>query len=371
MSGPADALLALAHVVEPGDQRLGALADELGPAALVQAIADGSVRNRDADALRARLDDFDAGTARARAAALGARIIHRDERDWPTQLDDLGTSRPFALWVMGTPDLRIAALKSVAMVGARASTPYGEHVARDWSGRLADAGWAVASGGAYGIDAAAHRGVLAVGGVTVCVLATGIDVAYPRAHDELLARIADTGLLISESPLGTQARRQRFLTRNRLIAALTRATVVVEAALRSGTTSTANAAYALNRPVLAVPGPVTSPMSAGCHLLIREQLATVAHSWSDAIELLGHGDAVIHAAAQPDVRATDQLTHDELRVLDAFPSRRPIDLQSLMRAAGLGLSRVLSAVGTLEALGFIEGGGDHWRLARGRAALEP
>ncbi|MDO9486009.1 MAG: DNA-processing protein DprA [Actinomycetota bacterium] len=365
MSALGDALLTLAHVVEPGDQRVGTLVDEIGAIEVVSRIHDGSIRNRDHDALKARLAAVNLDEIHARADAVGARIIARGDPEWPSQLDDLEVARPFVLWVIGSPNLRLAALKSVAIIGARASTPYGEHIAREWSSQLSAQGWMVASGGAYGIDAAAHRGVLSAGGVTTCVLATGVDVAYPRAHSELLARICDMGLLVSESPLGAQARRQRFLTRNRIIAALTRATVVVEAALRSGTTSTANAAFALNRPVLAVPGPVTSPMSAGCHHLIREQLATVASAWSDIPEILGALATVPAVAVQEQARQIDALDGVAARVFDAFPRARAIDQHSLLVQSGVGVKDLLGALSTLEMLGFIARIDDGWSRVRG------
>ena len=365
MKEHADALLTLAHVVEPGELRLGALVDEFGPQEAVMRIRRGTLPHPNEDALSARLASVDLDAARREADRIGARIVVRGEAEWPSQLDDLGAARPYALWLIGSPNLRLAALKSVAMVGARASTPYGEGIARGWSGQLSDAGWMVVSGGAYGIDSAAHRGAMSAGGVTACVVATGIDVAYPRAHTELLARIADTGLLISESPLGSDARRQRFLTRNRIIAALTRATVVVEAALRSGTTSTANAAYNLNRPVLAVPGPVTSPMSAGCHHLIREHTATVASGWTDILELLGASAPDLRNDDPAHLRPTDALAPREALVLDAFPRRRAIGQHDLLIASGIATQELLGALGSLEMLGFIERVGDDWRIVRG------
>ena len=363
-----DSLLTLAHVVEPGDSRIGALVDARGADEVVAAIRDGSLRNRDESALHARLLNVDLDATHEQARAVGARLVLRGDAEWPTQLDDLGAARPFALWVIGGPNLRLAALRSVAMIGARASTPYGEHIAREWSAQLCDLGWLVVSGGAYGIDAAAHRGALSVGGLTACVLASGIDVAYPRAHEELIARIADSGLLVSESPLGTPARRQRFLTRNRVIAALTRATVVVEAALRSGTTSTANSAYGLNRPVLAVPGPVTSPMSAGCHHLVREQIATLASGCSDLLEVLeAPGDP---AAMPPDrdaslSRPTDVLSQVQARVFDAMPRAKVIQQEQLLVESGVGMNALLAALGSLETLGFVTRGDDGWRIVRG------
>ena len=204
------------------------------------------------------------------AERVGARFVVPGGSEWPRQLDDLGLEAPLGLWVCGAGDMRLLALRSVAIVGARAATAYGESVARELGAHLSDGGWLTVSGGAFGIDAAAHRGALAAGGATACILAGGVDVPYPRSHVELLAVIRERGVLISETPLGGAAMRHRFLTRNRIIAALSRGTVVVEAAVRSGGLTTARRARDLRRVVMAVPGPVTSPMSAGCHRLIRE-----------------------------------------------------------------------------------------------------
>lgn len=363
---PDDALLALAHVVEPGDERIGRMVDSLGPEAVIARLRDGARGDGPAQGLQARLDAFDRARAQAAARDAQARIVLRDSPEWPSQLDHLGPARPFALWVVGGPHLRLAAVQSVAVIGARASTAYGERLAHDWTASLADAGWTVVSGGAHGIDGAAHRGALAAGGVTICVLASGVDVAYPRAHAALIARIADTGLLVSESPPGSSARRQRFLTRNRIIAALTRGTVVIEAALRSGTTSTANAAHALNRPVLAAPGPVTSPMSAGCHQLIRDQRAVLASQWGDVVDLLGaigDGDGDVDRAIRP-AAPTDALTHGQRLVLDALPLRTGLALDAVVRESGLSASAALACLGVLTAAGLAEQRGDTWRAVR-------
>ncbi len=182
-------------------------------------------------------------------------------------------ARPYALWVRGTADLRACSARSVAIIGARAATAYGRYVSTRMAADLGATGWTVVSGGAYGIDASAHNGVLAAGGMTVAVLACGPDIAYPRPHRGLLDAIAAQGAVISEWPPGTPPARQRFLLRNRVIAALALGTVVVEAAAHSGTLAAARHAHDLGRPLMAVPGPVTSAMSAGCHSLIRERHA--------------------------------------------------------------------------------------------------
>ncbi|GDX31959.1 putative DNA processing protein DprA [Actinomycetes bacterium] len=367
-----DALIMLAHLGEPGDQVLGSYVRKRGPVAAVQAIKARKSGLRDGAGLYARLRLADPAAAREKCGRIGAQIITRGTVDWPTQLDDLGDAAPFALWVQGVAGLRLAALRSLAVVGARASTSYGEAVCRDWCATFADTGWTVASGGAYGIDAAAHRGTLSASGVTVCVLAGGVDVAYPKAHEALIARIADEGVVVSESPPGEGVRRHRFLSRNRIIAALTRATVVIEASVRSGTTSTANAAMQLNRYVLAVPGPVTSPMSAGCHNLIREQGAILASCPEDVLEVLGPLSASIpRVGSDPQLwevphKVTDDLSAREMRVLDAFPGRGEVSLNQLVCDAGLGPMDVAAALGILDTGGFVKPNGMSWTRA-GRA----
>ncbi|MBU6244914.1 MAG: DNA-processing protein DprA [Actinomycetales bacterium] len=360
------ALIWMAHAAEPADRRVGALVREHGAVEAVARIQAGRSGLADEPGLRARLAHVDPRRALEQAAGLGARIVHRDGKEWPTQLDQLGDAAPFALWVLGAADLRLTMLRSIAVVGARASTSYGEAVARDWASAFASQSWTVVSGGALGIDGAVHRGALASGGMTICVLAGGVDVAYPRAHEQLLHRIADDGLLVSESPLGECVRRRRFLTRNRLIAALTRATVVIEAALRSGTTSTANAAVALNRPVLAVPGPVTSPMSAGCHALIRESGALLASAPSDVLELLEPLGSTMEARSRAPSRPHDALTEQQARVLDALPARGSSSTAELVRVAGMAVPEVTAALAILAARGLARPAGRGWEIV-GRA----
>lgn len=360
------ALIWLAHAAEPADGRVGALVRERGAVDALASIQAGSSGLTDEQGLRARLAHADPVTALEQAQRIGARIVHRGSREWPTQLDQLGDAAPFALWVLGAADLRLTMLRSIAVVGARACTPYGESVARDWASAFAGQSWTVVSGGALGVDGAVHRGALASGGMTICVLAGGIDVAYPRAHEQLLHRIADDGLLVSESPLGECVRRRRFLTRNRLIAALTRATVVVEAALRSGTTATANAAMALNRPVLAVPGPVSSPMSAGCHALIRDFGAVLASAPSDVLELLEPLGSPPPGRPPMPSRPYDSLTSNQARVLDALPAHGGAVIGELVRVAGISAPDVTAALAVLAARGLARPAGRGWELV-GRA----
>lgn len=218
---------------------------------------------------------------------------------WPRQLDDLEHEAPPRLWVTGNGDLRLLALRSVAIVGARNATSYGITVAGGLAAELAAAGWVTVSGAALGIDSAAHRGALAAGGATVAVMAGGVDVPVPRSHAGLLERIRDTGALVSDRVPGTTPRKDSFLARNRLIAALTRATVVVEAGNRSGALNTAQWAELLGRPVLAVPGPCTSPMSRGTHTLIRSGRASLVRDVLDVLAAVGDAPASIPRTCAP------------------------------------------------------------------------
>lgn len=170
----------------------------------------------------------------------------------------------------------------IAIVGARACTTYGSHVASELAAEAAKRGAIVISGGAFGIDAAAHQGALQVDGKTVAVLASGVDVAYPRANERLFDQIATNGgALLSEYPAGSSPTRVRFLERNKIVAALADVVVLVEAAVRSGSLSTARHAMDLGRPLYVVPGPVTSAMSTGCHDLLKAGTARPITSIDD------------------------------------------------------------------------------------------
>ena len=366
------ARMLLARCSEPGDSALVRRVMRIGAPQVVEEIVLGESPLARAEAMAARLDMpsrqrlADAAEAESRAAErIGARYVVPGDKEWPTQVEALGERAPLGLWVAGAADLRLLGLCSLAIVGARASTAYGDGIARALAGDLAAAGWTSVSGGAFGIDAAAHRGALAAGGATVCVLAGGVDVPYPRAHDTLLARIRSSGLLVSEAPLGGAPMRQRFLTRNRLIAALTRGTVVVEVALRSGSRTTASEAAKLSRIVMAFPGPVTSPMSVGCHALLRTEGTLLVTSSRDVLDLV-NGETTIQAAASP------ALTAREARVLDAVPVRRPVGLDRLARLAALPAGEVLAALGMLEADGLVERRGAGWlRRTPGRGSSAP
>jgi DNA processing protein len=215
------------------------------------------------------------------------RRITPTDSEWPKQLNDL-KDPPREIFVLGQDLQKIAERNSqtVAIVGARNSTYYGEKIARDFATYFAALDWSVVSGGAFGIDYNAHRGALGVDGVSIAILAGGLDSPYPRSHGSLFQEITERGALISEQPPGVRAAKGHFLARNRLIAALSKATIVVEAAFKSGALRTARDSAELFRPVMAIPGPITSPQSAGTHGLIRDRIAELVTSPTEALELM-------------------------------------------------------------------------------------
>ena len=298
-------------------------------------------------------------------ARLGGVVVHPGIAGWPTALDDLGPAAPPCLWVRGAADLDVALLRSVALVGSRAATSYGEHVAADLAAGLAERRFVVVSGGAFGIDAAAHRGTLAVGGRTIVFLAGGVDRPYPAGNAALLARVIESGgSVLSEVPPGCVPSRSRFLQRNRLIAAAGRATVVVEAAWRSGALNTAGHAGTLLRPVGAVPGPVTSMASAGCHRLLREGAAVCVTDAAEVAELAGAAGHDLAPERSGAAAETDGLDAGARLVLDALPVVRPAPPESIARAAGLSVAEVLAALGPLELEGLAVRQGAGWHRAR-------
>ena len=352
----------LSRIVEPGDRRISALLRAADAVDVIAMIRSGTTGLENADRYRVRLDTADPRADLARVAAVGGRLLVPGDLEWPQQLDDLGDAAPWALWVRGTVDLRVSALRSVSVVGARAATAYGTHVASSWGSELAASGWVVVSGGAFGIDAAAHQGALAAHGVTIAVLACGVDVSYPPRHDALFERIAADGLLVSEVPPGAAPHRTRFLVRNRVIAALTRGTVVVEAARRSGSLSTAHEAERLGRPVLGVPGPVTSMMSQGVHRALRNG-ALLVSSPAEVIEAVGGLGVDLAPEQSGAVGPRDSLGPLSARVLDAVPVRRPATLEAVARTAGVAPAEAAAALGLLELSGFVRQGPEGWNLA--------
>lgn len=302
------------------------------------------------------------------AERIGARLVTPADDEWPAwSLMALGQAdtaarggEPLALWVRGPARLDDIAAACVALVGSRAASSYGEHVTATVASGLCDNGFAVLSGGAFGIDGAAHRAALGSGGTTAAVMACGIDRDYPAAHAQLLREIARVGAVISEYPPGTTAAKHRFLTRNRLVAALGGATVVVEAGRRSGAANTAAWARKLGRPLGAVPGPVTSATSVGCHQMIADQLATLVVDAAAVIRLVRpDGEGVMTGGR---ARATDALSAEQKRVHDALPARGAVTIGEIAFSAGLELPAVRTALARLEVTGLIDGDGARWWL---------
>lgn len=357
-------------VAEPGDAVVGTLIHELGAAdsltfalgsnpegaaasdsggtamAARRALSEGRKR------WRPRADPRGVRDALRGAHDIGAALLIPGDENWPVSLDDLGASSPSALWVRGRSELLIAEPR-VSLVGARASSGYGEHVAAEIAGDLAATGAVVVSGGAYGIDGAAHRAALGVDGATVAFLAGGVDRAYPAGHQQLIGRIAQVGAVVSEAPCGAAPTKWRFLARNRLIAALGHATVVIEAGWRSGSLNTAGHAAALGRPLGAVPGPVTSASSAGCHRLLREYDAVCVTSAAEVRELWGTAAAAsLHQ---------DPVDPERTRLLDAMSTRSPASVDELARRAGLAPDRIRSLLGLLQLEGEVRRDEAGWR----------
>lgn len=312
------ARVALSAACEPGDTDAVALVGALGAPSVLEALTSGATpeqvraavdatatppglsiaRLRDALARwRGRLPAGPVWAPVERGGRLGARFVTPEHPLWPAPVDDLEHGAPLALWVRGDPARLPLLSRSVALVGARAASGYGEHVTLDSAAGLSDRGFAIVSGGAYGVDAAAHRAALSSEQLTAAFLAGGVDRLYPAGNDDLLRRVAREGLLIAELPPGSTPTRWRFLMRNRLIAAASSATVVVEAGARSGSLNTAGHAAQLGRPLGAVPGPVTSKASEGCHRLIREYAATCVTTPDEMAELAEPYGAVADAGA--------------------------------------------------------------------------
>jgi len=206
--------------------------------------------------------------------------------DWPTRLNDLAAP-PFGLVGLGIREILTSIGDSIGIVGTRNPTNYGSKIATEFAAALADRDWTIVSGGAFGIDTAAHRGALVVEGNTVAILGGGVRTIFPSGNDRLFSEIATHGLLLSEVLPTVPAVPHRFLIRNRLIAAISKGTLVVEAAHRSGSLRTARDAGELLRPVMAIPGPIHSPTSEGCHRLINERRAELVSSVDEIMELVG------------------------------------------------------------------------------------
>ncbi len=374
-------------VVEPGDPAAGYLRAALGSVAALRWIyapdATDPRHLEGGDQLptnvpwkecharwNLRANTFDLKSALGTLERLGGYVLVPTDPRWPVQLEDLAPTAPAALWVTGDGDAKNLGETSVALVGARACTAYGRRLTEQLSYELAERQIAVISGGAYGIDAAAHHGAIAAAGPsqqrlsTVAVLCGGLGNPYPSGNRELFNQIRHSGLLISEVPPHWRPARWRFLERNRIIAALADMTVVVEAGVRSGAAATAGRAADLGRDVGAAPGPVTSAVSAGCHRLIQ-QGAQLVTSVDDILLSLGQlgtattalGDGQDHERSGPSLNPMLQL------VFDALPKAQSAPTESVARVAGLSTGEAGSSLLELQLRGLVTVGEGRWSRA--------
>lgn len=355
------ARVAWSHLVEPETDsvltRIGhdGASDALGRLLAGDESADGRYDQRVAA--------LDLRQVRRALERLQVRVLVPGDAEWPQGLDELDQP-PICLYVRGAVDLGVVE-GSVAVVGSRAATAYGLHVAAELGEGLVGRGVTVVSGAAFGIDAAAHRGALAGGGPTVAVLARGLDRAYPQAHEGLLRAVGEHGAVVSELPLGWAPYRQRFIARNRIIAAMSVGTVVVEAGLRSGSLNTARTARNLNRHIAAVPGPVTSVQSAGCHQLVRETDATLVTDTAEVLDLMGRlGLDAVGRARAPET-AESELGPVARTVWSAVPVRQAASLERMQLLTALDTTTLLGVLGQLSVQGLVVREGDGWRKAQG------
>jgi DNA processing protein len=275
--------LALFACIEPGIAFWGREIAERGASATYNRLLDGRYDTIKYSHLIEKISSFNCDEGLAAIAKAGGTFITPESIDWPKSVDDLAVP-PIALIVKG--DSAILSERSLAIVGTRNPTPYGIRIAGDFAAGFVDRDWQIISGGAYGVDTAAHRGALVAEGRTIAVIASGIDIQYPAGNSRLFDEICENGAIVSEVMPGVVAMPHRFLTRNRLIAAMSVSTLVVEAAFRSGSLRTARDAAELMKPVMAIPGPINSPSSEGCHRLIGERAAELVTSVADAVELI-------------------------------------------------------------------------------------
>ena len=371
---------ALTYLAEPADHWLNGLISAHGATRTLEAIRSGRLPDpsgdfplpqfmrrtlqRSLERWRVRLDELPTPDEVIAFRRSGIRLVCPGNPEWPEQLADLGVEQPYALWLRGSADLRFNCLHSIAVVGSRAATAYGSYVAAELAASVAARGWAVVSGGAFGVDASAHRGALGADGVTVAVLACGVDVPYPVGHAELLEAVAAQGVIVSEWPPGRTVSRLRFLVRNRVIAALATGTLVVEAGQRSGAVNTARHARDLRRRLMAVPGPITSDLSAGCHHIVREWQGVLVTSAAEVTEHLSPVEALAAGGQPLPVIPRDLLDLESATVLDAMPRRGGLGTLRVAQRAGLAPAATATCLGRLATAGFVERCDDGWRLRR-------
>jgi DNA processing protein len=360
---------ALTRLVEPADPRVAEAVTQAGAARLYQEIVSHRADHGLSDDAAGRVATVDPERELEESARRGIRFVVPGDPEWPRQLDALDLSPgvgsmggvPFGLWVRGP--LRLDELgRSVAVVGSRSATTYGEDGAREIAAGLARDGRPVVSGAAFGIDQAAHRGALALRGMSVAVLACGVDRSYPAAHHDLISHLAHHGAVVSELPPGCAPMRMRFLARNRLIAGLACGTVLVEAAIRSGALNTAAWTDSLSRPLMGVPGPVTSAQSAGVHHCLRTGGGSLVTGAADVLEVVGGSGEHLREEPREAPRPRDRLTSRHRQVLEAVPLHRPASLESVSATAGISLTDTQSALNHLRSRGFAERTEEGWRL---------
>lgn len=366
------ARVALNLLFEPGDKRIDAFMAGMDALSFYTALR-GSPRTRglrDASVdVAARLDARRPDEVLDSAERRGIRFVIPGDEEWPVQIEDLDgqepvqerTGTPLGLWVRGS--LRLDALaRSVAIVGSRNATSYGLDAAGHIAAGVAGGGFAVISGGAIGIDGAAHRGTLAVGGRTVAVLAGGVDRLYPKENSRLLEAVLDDGAIVSELAPGLPPMRLRFLGRNRVIAALARGTVLVQAAPRSGALSTANWTTKLNRQLMCVPGPISEITSLGVLEQVRQGKGTIVTRGEEVLELVGGSGEYLVEERRGPKKKRDELSVRHRQVLDGVPVANGATSESISRASGVAFKEVASALLYLETNGFVERGPGGWML---------
>lgn len=359
----------LSDSLEPGD---GLVADAVATVGAIRMVEELLADAGSRPELAGRLREADPDRLLSVADRQGIRFVTPADAEWPTQLDDLAHGQrvqglggvPVGLWVRGPMKLNELS-GSVAMVGSRSATSYGFDVATDVAAALARAGAPVVSGAAFGIDQASHRGALAAGGATVAVLACGVDRVYPAAHRELIDYIAGHFAVVSEAPLGSSPTKVRFLSRNRLIAGLSRGTVIVEAASRSGALNTAHWADLLSRVLMGVPGPVSSVTSQGVHNQIRAGAASLVTNGLEVLELVGASGEHLMAVPRGPERPHDGFSLRDIRVLDAVPVARGASSESIGRIAGISVQETDRVLVALTEAGLVHLGFDGWRLVAG------
>ncbi|WP_373864924.1 DNA-processing protein DprA [Nocardia xishanensis] len=368
----------LSRVVEGPCAALSALIESVGVVEAARAVRECDLPESLRRPTRRRREIDAAADDLTTIERIGGRVVTPDDPEWPawrllglSQLEagrDPDSSAPLVLWVRGPRSLLESSERAMAVVGSRCSTGYGNHVTAEITGELAAQGWTIVSGAAFGIDAMAHRAALAVGGPTIAVLACGVDRPYPAQHERLLAEIAEVGLVVSEYPPGTVARKHHFLARNRLVAAFADGVLVTEAGLRSGARNTVKWARRLGRPAMAVPGPVTSAASTGCHRMIRDGEALLVTRTEEVVDEAGPLRLSLPGSAGPVPGTPEHLTGDEAAVFAALPaigSRLP---HELTRHCELPVPAIRAALVALELAGLIGVDDSGWhRKTKGRS----